>query len=183
MMMMMISQSPLEKNVVVLQSKNCTVWEHSLSGQVWTKCPRPDTQGAPWGRLLSAPRGEAKIFAEKIFSILAIKKVKKYFFRWAGNKCLFAQILKKKKCFSKAVKCSGLIGPEQYLPVNIGKAGVYSTVAPCLKILPGVGSRWSCPQTYETHIHDTGLTNTEYLRKVPLVRCKEKFSSSCNYTA
>ncbi len=33
-----------------LQSKNCTVWEHSLSGQVWTKCPtRPDTQGAPRG--------------------------------------------------------------------------------------------------------------------------------------
>ncbi len=31
-------------------SKNCTVWEHSLSGQVWTKCPtRPDTQGAPQG--------------------------------------------------------------------------------------------------------------------------------------
>ncbi len=27
-------------------SKNCTVWEHSLSGQVWAKCPtRPDTQG------------------------------------------------------------------------------------------------------------------------------------------
>ncbi len=31
-------------------SKNCTVWEHSLSGQVWTKClTRPDTQGAPRG--------------------------------------------------------------------------------------------------------------------------------------
>ncbi len=31
-------------------SKNCTVWEHSLSGQIWTKCPtRPDTQGAPRG--------------------------------------------------------------------------------------------------------------------------------------
>ncbi len=37
--------SPLEKNVMVLQSKNCTVWEHSLSGQVWTKCPtRPDNR-------------------------------------------------------------------------------------------------------------------------------------------
>ena len=33
---------------VAIQSKNCTVWEHLLSGQVWTKCPtRPDTQGAP----------------------------------------------------------------------------------------------------------------------------------------
>ncbi len=31
-------------------SKHCTVWEHSLSGKVWTKCPtRPDTQGAPRG--------------------------------------------------------------------------------------------------------------------------------------
>ncbi len=31
-------------------SKNCNVWEHSLSGQVWTKClTRPDTQGAPRG--------------------------------------------------------------------------------------------------------------------------------------
>ncbi len=40
--------SPLEKNVMVLQTKNCTVWEHSLSGQVWTKClTRPDIQG-PW---------------------------------------------------------------------------------------------------------------------------------------
>ncbi len=30
--------------------KHCTVWEHSLSGQVWTKCPtRPDTQGVPRG--------------------------------------------------------------------------------------------------------------------------------------
>ncbi len=39
---------------MVLQSenctKNCTVWEHSLSSQVWTKCPtRPDTQGVPRG--------------------------------------------------------------------------------------------------------------------------------------
>ncbi len=31
-------------------SKNCTVWEHLLSGQIWTKCPtKPDTQGAPRG--------------------------------------------------------------------------------------------------------------------------------------
>ncbi len=38
-----------------LQFKHCTVWEHSLSGQVWTKCPtRPDTQAT--GRLLSPPR-------------------------------------------------------------------------------------------------------------------------------
>ncbi len=29
-------------------STHCTVWEHSLSGQVGTKCPtRPDTQGGP----------------------------------------------------------------------------------------------------------------------------------------
>ncbi len=33
-----------------LQSKNWTVWEHLLSGQVWTKCPTsPDTQGVPRG--------------------------------------------------------------------------------------------------------------------------------------
>ncbi len=40
-----------------LQSKNCTVWEHVLSGQVWTKCPtRPDTQGVPQGGCSHAPR-------------------------------------------------------------------------------------------------------------------------------
>ncbi len=55
-MMMMISQSPLEKKLLwfyslrTALSKNCTVWEHLLSGQVWTKCQtRPDTQGAPRG--------------------------------------------------------------------------------------------------------------------------------------
>ncbi len=54
-MMMMISQSPPEKmlwfySLRTALSKNCTVWEHSLSGKVWTKCPtRPDTQGAPRG--------------------------------------------------------------------------------------------------------------------------------------
>ncbi len=51
-------QSSPEKNAMVKQvqsprqkSKNCTVWEHSLSGKVWTKYPtRLDTQGAPrWG--------------------------------------------------------------------------------------------------------------------------------------
>ncbi len=47
------SQAEL-KNVMVLQSedctKNCTAWEHSLSGLVWTECPtRPHTQGAPRG--------------------------------------------------------------------------------------------------------------------------------------
>ncbi len=32
-------------SIQTLQSKNCIVWEHSLSGQVWTKClTRPDTQ-------------------------------------------------------------------------------------------------------------------------------------------
>ena len=39
-----------------IQSKHCTVWEHSLSGQVWTKCPtRPDTQAAPRGGCSHAP--------------------------------------------------------------------------------------------------------------------------------
>ncbi len=38
-------------------SKNCTGWEHSLSGQVWTKCPtRPDTQGAPRGGCSHGPQ-------------------------------------------------------------------------------------------------------------------------------
>ncbi len=40
----------------ILLSKNCTVWEHSLSSQVWTKCPtRPDTQGAPQEAALCTP--------------------------------------------------------------------------------------------------------------------------------
>ncbi len=45
-----------------VNSRNCTVWEHSLSGQVWTKCPtRPDTHGAPQGGCVQAPlyTGEA----------------------------------------------------------------------------------------------------------------------------
>ncbi len=51
----MMSQSPLEKmlwfcSLRTALSKNCTVWEHSLSGPVWTKCPtRSDTQGARHG--------------------------------------------------------------------------------------------------------------------------------------
>ncbi len=41
------------------RSKNCTVWEHSLSGQAWTKYPsRPDTQGAPRGGCSLHPSNE-----------------------------------------------------------------------------------------------------------------------------
>ncbi len=43
------------------ESKNCTVWEHSLSGQVWTKCPRPDTQGAPRGGCSLHPLTESNV--------------------------------------------------------------------------------------------------------------------------
>ncbi len=55
MLLMMISQSARKKmlwfySLRTALSKNCTVWEHSLSGQVWTKFPtRHDTQGAPRG--------------------------------------------------------------------------------------------------------------------------------------
>ncbi len=51
----------IAKSIQTLQSKNCTVWEHSLSGQVWAKCPtRPDTRGAPRGGCSHAPRNVKK---------------------------------------------------------------------------------------------------------------------------
>ncbi len=51
----------IAKSIQTLQSKNCTVREHSRSGQVWTKCPtRPDTQGAPRGGCSHAPRGGSR---------------------------------------------------------------------------------------------------------------------------
>ncbi len=54
-----------------LQSKNCTVWEHLLSGQVGTKCPtRPDTQGAPWGGCSHAPLPHWVIVMSSVLSVL-----------------------------------------------------------------------------------------------------------------
>ena len=72
--------SQQEKNVfffLALQSENCTkncnVWEHSLSGQVWTKCPkRPDTQSAPRGSCSHAPLSNIKCDASANYVTAAI---------------------------------------------------------------------------------------------------------------